>query len=229
MILDIKGLTKVYKMGKIEVNALAGIDLQVNKGDFIAIMGRSGSGKSTLLNMIGCLDQPTSGAISIDGENVTLLRKNKQPRIRREKIGFVFQQHNLIPTLTALENVMLPLKYTKISKANARQLAKEALEKVGLGDRLQHKPTELSGGQQQRVAIARALINNPAIILADEPTGAVDTHTAKDIIGLMRDLNQKNNQTFIIVTHDSLVAEATDKVIRMTDGKIIDDLAEMAN
>jgi len=221
MILDIKGLTRTYKMGQVEVNALAGVDLQINKGDFIAIMGRSGSGKSTLLNMIGCLDQPTSGSIIIDGQEVSSLKKNSLPRLRREKIGFVFQQHNLLPTLTALENVMLPLKYTRVPKAKARQMAAEALEKVGLGDRMDHKPTEMSGGQQQRVAIARALINNPAIILADEPTGAVDTQTAKDIIGLMRELNQKNKQTFIIVTHDSLVADATDKVIKMTDGKIV--------
>lgn len=224
MILEIKGLSKVYKMGSVEVKALDGVDLQVETGDFIAIMGRSGSGKSTLLNMIGCLDQPTAGSINIDGQEITLVKKSNLPRIRREKIGFVFQQHNLLPTLTALENVMLPLKYTGATKAKAKQMALEALTKVGLADRTHHKPTEMSGGQQQRVAIARALINNPAIILADEPTGAVDTQTAKDIIGLMRQLNQKNQQTFIIVTHDSLVAEATDKVIKMTDGKIIKEV-----
>ncbi|MFQ6015381.1 MAG: ABC transporter ATP-binding protein [Anaerolineae bacterium] len=219
-IVETRNLTKIYKMGSSLVHALRGVDLTIEAGEFLSIMGRSGSGKSTLLNMIGCLDRPTEGTVVIDGVEVTKLPKRKLPLIRRQKVGFVFQQFNLLPTLTALENVMLPLRYAGISGRQQKKKAQEALERVGLGDRLSHRPTELSGGEQQRVAIARAIVNQPAIILADEPTGEVDTHTAAAIIELMHQFNQTLGQTFIIVTHDPLVAERTERIIHLQDGAI---------
>ena len=213
-------LVKIYKMGKSEVHALRGMNLEVEKGEFLVIMGRSGSGKSTLLNLIGCLDRPTSGSVYLDGVEVSALPKRKLPRIRREKIGFVFQNFNLIPTLTALENVMLPLRYAGMTGKEQRKRAIELLERVGLGDRLHHRPMELSGGEQQRVAIARALVNDPSLVLADEPTGEVDTETCEQIIGLMRELNRTLDKTFIIVTHDPLVAQKADRVVYLKDGQI---------
>lgn len=221
MIISIEGLTKIYKKGSEEIKAVNDISLEIEEQSFVTIMGRSGSGKSTLLNMIGCLDKPTEGKIMIDGEHVTAIKGIKLPNIRRKKIGFIFQQSNLIPNLTALENVMLPLKYLGTPKAKAKTLAREMLESVGLSSRIKHFPSELSGGEQQRVAIARALINKPSVILADEPTGSLDTQTAKDIIDLMRDMNIKNNQTFVIATHDNIVADASDKVCKMVDGKLV--------
>lgn len=222
MIIRVENLKKTYKMGAVFVNALDGVDLEVENRSFITIMGRSGSGKTTLLNMIGCLDKPSGGRVMIDGEEVTSLPANRMTRIRREKIGFIFQQHNLIPALTALENVMLPLRYARVSRNESKSLAGEMLQKVGLGERVRHYPRELSGGEQQRVAIARALVNRPSVVLADEPTGSVDTRTAREIVGLMRDLNVENNQTFIIVTHDPIVAGASDKIAKMVDGRIIE-------
>ena len=219
-IVETRGLTKVYKMGASEVHALRGVDLTVEPGEFLSVMGRSGSGKSTLLNLIGCLDRPTSGVVILDGLEVTELPSRRLPAIRRQKIGFVFQQFNLLPTLTALENVMLPLRYAGVGGGERKRRAREMLEQVGLGDRLSHRPTELSGGEQQRVAIARALVTHPAIVLADEPTGEVDTQTAAEIIALMRRFNREAGQTFIIVTHDPLVAEATDRIIYLQDGMI---------
>ncbi len=220
-IVESRNLTKIYKMGAAEVRALQGIDLVVERGEFLSVMGRSGSGKSTLLNLLGCLDRPTEGIIYLDGLEVTSLPKRRLPRIRREKVGFVFQQFNLLPSLTALENVMLPLRYSGVGKREGRRRAQALLEEVGLGDRMTHRPTEMSGGEQQRVAVARALINNPAIVLADEPTGELDTHTAGEIIGLLHELNERDGQTFIIVTHDPLVAESTDRTIYLQDGMIV--------
>lgn len=220
-IVKIQDLKKEYKMGRNNiVMALDGINLVIEKGEFLAIMGPSGSGKSTLLNMIGTLDKPTSGSVFIKDLDVAIAKQSKLPQIRNEKIGFIFQQYNLIPTLTALENVMLPLKYASVRKSEARKRAKEGLEMVGLADRLKHKPAELSGGQQQRVAIARALITNPDIILADEPTGELDTHTGEEIINLLRKLNKENGQTFIIVTHNPEIAAICDRTIHVRDGAI---------
>ncbi|MBE3583873.1 MAG: ABC transporter ATP-binding protein [Limnochordaceae bacterium] len=213
-------LVKVYKMGENEVHALRGVDLQIEKGAFVSVMGRSGSGKSTLLHLIGCLDRPTSGRVYIDGEEVSALPARALPRVRRDKVGFMFQEHNLIPTLTALENVMLPMKYARLPRAQALQRAKQLLDWVGLADRAQHLPSELSGGQQARVALARALANKPALVLADEPTGALDSQTATDVIGLMHRLNQETRCTFVIVTHDPLVAERTTRIYHMMDGQI---------
>ncbi len=217
----IENLKKIYKMGNIKVKALNGVNLTVEDRSFLTIMGRSGSGKSTLLNMIGCLDQPDEGQIIFGDENITNLKKSELPYIRREKIGFIFQNYNLLPTLTALENVILPLRYKKSLKQKAKTMAADMLEKVGLKDRINHLPRELSGGEQQRVAIARALINNPAVVLADEPTGSVDTQTAREIVNLMRELHLKNQQTFIIVSHDPIIGEASDLIVNMGDGRIL--------
>lgn len=214
-------LTKIYRMGPSEIRALDGVNLTIEKGEFLSVMGRSGSGKSTLLNLIGCLDRPTSGSVILDGVEVSRLPGRRLPRIRREKVGFVFQQFNLIPTLTALENVELPLRYAGVGRGERRRRAKEALEEVGLSDRLGHRPSELSGGEQQRVAIARAIVNRPDILLADEPTGELDTHTAAEIIDLMHELNREEGVTVVIVTHDPLVASRTDRIIYLSDGRII--------
>lgn len=220
-IVEAHNLTKIYHMGLTEVRALRGIDLSVEKGEFVSVMGRSGSGKSTLLNLLGCLDRPTEGTVFINGVEVTALPRRKLPRIRQQMVGFVFQQFNLLPSLTALENVMLPLRYSRVGRAEGRRHAIELLEKAGLGDRYTHRPAELSGGEQQRVAVARALINRPAIVLGDEPTGELDTHTAAEIMALLHDLNQTQGQTFIIVTHDPGVAEKTDRTIYLSDGMIL--------
>ncbi len=224
-IVELRDLRREYEMGGETIHALAGMDLVIHRGEFMSIMGRSGSGKSTLLNMIGCLDRPTSGQVIIDGVDITQVPRRQLPRIRREKVGFVFQQHNLVPILTAEENVSLPLRYANVGNRYRRERAREALAAVELEDRMGHKPTELSGGQQQRVAIARALVSNPAIVLADEPTGELDTQTAAGIIEVMQKMNQEHGQTFIIVTHDPGVSERTNRVIQMSDGKVIEDSA----
>jgi putative ABC transport system ATP-binding protein len=225
VILQLTDVTRIYQLGGEEVRALDGVSLSVWRGEFLAIMGRSGSGKSTLLNVIGCLDRPTSGTIILDGVDVTRVPKGQLPRIRRQKIGFVFQLFNLIPTLTALENVMLPMEYAGLPERDRRERALAALDAVGLADRLGHRPSQLSGGQAQRVAIARALAPQPAIILADEPTGALDTHIARSVIQMMRQFNRDRKQTFILVTHDPLVAEQTDRTIRLSDGRVESDIA----
>ena len=221
--IDIDAVTKVYQLGDTEVRALDGVDLHIAKGEMTAIMGPSGSGKSTLLAILGCLDVPTAGSYQLDGINVEKMTDDQLAAVRRQKIGFVFQQFNLLSRATALENVMLPLTYAGVGARDRRRRATEALERVGLGDRLHHRPKELSGGQQQRVAIARALANEPAIILADEPTGALDSKTGSEIIALFQELHSKFGQTVIYVTHDPFIARHTDRVIRVSDGRITGD------
>jgi len=216
-------VTKVYQMGETEVRALDGMTLRIEKGEMTAIMGPSGSGKSTLLAILGCLDVPTSGGYSLDGVNVEKMSDDELAAVRNQKIGFVFQQFNLLARTSALENVMLPLVYRGLSGRDRRNKAAEALEKVGLGDRIHHRPNELSGGEQQRVAIARALANTPAILLADEPTGALDSKTGAEIIRLFQDLHQNFGQTVIYVTHDPFIARHTRRVVRMADGQIVGD------
>ncbi len=218
-----RGLTKVYRMGRLEVRALDGVDLAIEKGEFTAIIGRSGSGKSTLLNILGALDRPTSGQVALDGVELSRLSDSQRARVRREKIGFVFQQFNLIPVLTALENVMLPLKYAGVSLEERRRRSVAVLETLGLSGRLDHRPVELSGGEMQRVAVARAMVNSPSIVLADEPTGELDSHTAHEIIDMMLELNRNKGQTFVIVSHDPAVAARARRVIRMEDGHIQED------
>ncbi len=222
-VIETKALRKTYKMGDIAVHALAGVDLTVKKGEFVAIMGHSGSGKSTLMNMIGCLDQPSSGHYYLDGLDTSTFSKNEYADIRNQKIGFVFQGFNLISRTSALENVELPLFYDRSGRIkNPSKAAKDALEQVGLGDRMDHIPNELSGGQQQRVAIARALVNQPAIVLADEPTGNLDTRTSIDVMGVFQDLNEQGI-TVILVTHEDDIAQYAKRIITLKDGKVIED------
>jgi putative ABC transport system ATP-binding protein len=221
--IEIENISKVYKLGDSEVRALDGVNLHIDKGEMLAIMGPSGSGKSTLMAILGCLDVPTTGTYTLDGESVEKLSENQLADIRSRKIGFVFQQFNLLSRTSALDNVMLPLTYAGVSGRNRRRLATEALQKVGLGDRLHHRPNELSGGQQQRVAIARALVNSPAILLADEPTGALDSKTGAEIIGLFQRLHAELGQTVIYVTHDPFIARHTARVVRIADGVIVGD------
>lgn len=217
MLVEATGLTKHYPLG---VRALDGVDLTVRRGEVLGIMGRSGSGKSTLLHILGCLDRPTDGLVRIDGAEVTHLPEQALPALRLRMLGFVFQAHNLIGTLTALENVVLPLRYVRPRPADAMQKARAALEAVGLSDRMHHLPSQLSGGQQQRVAIARALVNQPALVLADEPTGALDSATARELLALLRRLSTERGQTFVVVTHDPLVGQVCDRVITMEDGRV---------
>ncbi|MEM3829189.1 MAG: ABC transporter ATP-binding protein [Conexivisphaerales archaeon] len=207
-------------MGKVTVQALRGVSFVVKEGEFLAVLGPSGSGKSTLLHLIGCLDRPDEGEIIIEGRNVLELSDDELADLRLKRIGFVFQFFNLLPRLTALENVELPLMLAGVSDKESREEAKKLLELVGLGERLNHRPSELSGGEQQRVAIARALINNPKLILADEPTGNLDTKSGWEIVNLMRRLNEEMKQTFIVVTHDPQIAEVADRIIYLKDGLI---------
>ncbi len=219
-VIRIQDITKVYQMGEVEVHALRGVSLQVEPGEMIAIMGPSGSGKSTLMNIIGCLDQPTSGTYWLNGEEVGQLSDDRLAAIRNREIGFVFQTFNLLPRTTALENVALPLIYGGIGRAERIRRAKEALEAVGLADRLHHSPTELSGGQQQRVAIARALVNRPSIILADEPTGNLDSRSGREVMTILQQLNRERGITVVLVTHDPIIARHTSRIIHLYDGYI---------
>jgi len=222
-LIHLEKITKVYDMGEAEeVHALRGITLDIDKNDYVAIMGPSGSGKSTLMNLIGCLDTPTSGLYELNGINVSEMDDNQLAKIRNKEIGFVFQTFNLLPRSHALHNVELPLIYGGVSAHERRELAIEALRQVGLADRMYHKPNELSGGQRQRVAIARALVNRPSIILADEPTGNLDTKTGDEIMGLFEVLYEKGN-TIILVTHEEYIAEHANRIIRLRDGMVEND------
>ena len=223
-VISVRNLTKVYQLGEIEVHALRGVGLEIYPGEMVAIMGPSGSGKSTLMNMIGCLDSPTSGEYYLDGELVSNLIDDELAKVRNRKIGFVFQKYNLLPRANAIENVELPLRYSEDS-SNMSARAKATLEAVGLGDRMEHKPNELSGGQQQRVAIARALVNQPAIVLADEPTGNLDSTSGKEIMELLHKLNVEQGTTIVLVTHDADVASQAQRTIRLFDGKIVEEAA----
>lgn len=221
-VIDIDSLTKIYQMGKTEFKALNNVRLKIRKGDFVCIMGPSGSGKSTLMNIIGCLDRPTSGTVIIDGENISAVNDNQLAEIRGRKIGFIFQKFNLMPTMTAKKNVALPMVFLGQSKTNREQRATELLSKVGLENWATHRPAELSGGQQQRIAIARALSNNPSIILADEPTGNLDTKTGEQIMQLLVSLN-RDGKTILLVTHATALKRFANRVVNMLDGEISEE------
>ncbi|HZD57481.1 MAG TPA: ABC transporter ATP-binding protein [Anaerolineales bacterium] len=221
--IEVQNLTKIYRLGSVDVPALRGVSFRIERGEVVAIMGQSGSGKSTLMNILGCLDLPTDGQYLLDGKNISGMDEDELAGIRNQKIGFVFQQFNLLPRMTVRRNAELPLTYDGARpEKEIHQRAEDILNAVGLGDRLNHRPTELSGGQQQRVAIARALVNQPDLILADEPTGNLDSHTGADIIKLLLGLNKQSGLTLVIVTHDSSIAAQTQRVIRLRDG-IIED------
>jgi len=218
-IIQIEQLTKIYHLGKVKVEALRGVSFEINTGDFVSIMGPSGSGKSTLMHIIGCLDYPTGGKYFLSSQDVTKLNDDQLALFRNQKIGFVFQEFNLLPKATILRNVELPLTYNNTHSKNKKQLAVQALEEVGLGDRLKHRPNEISGGQKQRVAIARALVNHPSIILADEPTGNLDSKTGQDIMNIIKKLHDDGN-TIILVTHEPEIAQYSQRVLHLKDGVI---------
>lgn len=220
-VIETQDLKKIYKMGEVEVRALDGVDVKIKRGSIVSIMGPSGSGKSTLMNLLGCLDRPTSGDYILDGVQVSKMNDDQLAAARNKLVGFVFQSFNLLTRQTALSNVELPLRYAGLTK-DRKEKAIEALNAVGLGDRISHRPTELSGGQQQRVAIARALINDPSIIMADEPTGNLDSKSGKEIMDLILSLNKTRKTTIIIVTHDPNIANQTQRIIHLMDGKVVE-------
>jgi len=220
-IIKLENVWKTYMMGNVEVNALQGLSLEIMSGEFISIMGPSGSGKSTTVNMIGCLDVPTRGRILLDNHDISRLTESELAQIRGKKIGFIFQQFNLIPTLTALENVMLPMIFQGVPESQRIRKATELLEQVELGDRIHHRPTELSGGQQQRVAIARALVNEPDVIIADEPTGNLDSKTGANVLDFLQGLHKKKGKTIVMVTHDANLARVAERTELLRDGRIV--------
>ena len=220
IVVRLENVVKTYSMGESEVHALRGISFQIEQGEFLSIMGPSGSGKSTCMNMIGCLDRPTSGIVEINGKETAKMTEKELAVLRNQTVGFVFQQYHLIPSMNVLENVMLPLKYAHVEKSERVERAEEALIAVGLGDRMKHRPHELSGGQKQRVAIARAMVTQPKILLADEPTGALDSTTGKQVMELFRQINTEKGTTIIIVTHDPRIGDSTKRCIRILDGQI---------
>ena len=223
--IEIENITKVYLMGEVEVHALRGVSLQMEQGEWVAIMGPSGSGKSTLMHVIGCLDTPTSGSYQLDGAEVSGMDDNRLAAIRNRQIGFVFQTFNLLPRTSALKQVMLPMQYfrngARVSASERRRRAQEALEMVGLGDRVGHRPTEISGGEQQRVAIARALVNDPAIIMADEPTGNLDSKAGAEVMDILHRLHREKGITIVMVTHDDEIGAQAGRIVRLRDGKLI--------
>lgn len=222
-VVSLTDVVKTYVMGDNEVHALRGISFDIRQGEFVSIMGPSGSGKSTCMNMIGCLDRPTSGTVKINGRETALMNEKELAILRNQTVGFVFQQYHLIPAMNVLENVMLPLKYQKVEKNARIEKAEEALKAVGLGERMHHKPHELSGGQKQRVAIARAMVTQPKILLADEPTGALDTETGKQVMEMFRTINKERGTTIIIVTHDPRIGESTERCIKILDGQLVEE------
>ena len=225
-LIDIRNAWKVYELGDVSVTALAGVSLEIARGEFVAVMGASGSGKSTLMNIIGCLDRPTRGSYRLDGADVSMLSSDQRAEIRNQKIGFVFQNFNLIPRTTALENVELPLFYGDLPIVEQRDRARHAIESVGLSGREHHLPNQLSGGQQQRVAIARALVNRPPLLLADEPTGNLDTTTSLEILAVVQNLNRTSGITVVLVTHEQDIAAYAERVITFRDGHVISDVRQ---
>ena len=221
-LIEFDEVCKYYQMGDTTVKAADHISMKIEKGEFVAIVGQSGSGKSTCMNIIGCLDVPTQGTYLLNGRDVGKMNRNELAAIRNEMLGFIFQQYNLLPKLNLMENVEVPLVYAGVSRAERHKRAKEVLEKVGLGDKLKNKPNQLSGGQQQRVSIARALVRNPPVILADEPTGALDSHTSREVLGMLQDLHKQGN-TVVLITHDNSIAVQAERIIRLEDGCVVYD------
>ena len=221
-LIEFQNVCKYYQMGDTTVKAADHISFQIEKGEFVAIVGQSGSGKSTCMNIIGCLDVPTSGSYLLDGQDVGSMDKNQLAAVRNRMLGFIFQQYNLLPKLNLLENMEVPLMYAGVPRAERRERARAVLEQVGLGDKLKHKPQQLSGGQQQRVSIARALAGRPAVILADEPTGALDSHTSREVLGMLQDLHRQGN-TVVLITHDNSIAVQAQRIIRLEDGRVVYD------
>ncbi len=221
-LIEFDGVCKYYQMGDTTVKAADHISMRIDRGEFVAIVGQSGSGKSTCMNIIGCLDVPTDGTYRLDGRDVGKMSRNELAAIRNEKLGFIFQQYNLLPKLNLLENVEVPLIYADVPRAERHALAKAALERVGLGNKLKNKPSQLSGGQQQRVSIARALVRNPPVILADEPTGALDSHTGREVLAMLQQLHQQGH-TVVLITHDNSIAVQAERIIRLEDGQIVYD------